>query len=204
MINKLFIAFITTVVLMSCQTAKKSTDIAAIQKYQTELAIFYSDPKTTPLVDEEKTNFKGITFFPISEKYRLKAKFTPIADGKVIPFPTSAKKIKNYKEYGTVTFRLDDVEQTLTIYQSSPIMEKYEESLFLPFMDETNGVTSYGGGRYLDLSTKDVEGKSNEIILDFNQAYNPYCAYSKHYNCPIPPANNVLDVEINAGVSYHK
>lgn len=204
MINKLFIAIITTVVLMSCQTVKKSNDIAAIQKYQTELATFYTDPKTTPLVDEEKTNFKGITFFPISEKYRVKAKFTPIKDGKVIPFPTSAKKIKNYKEYGTVTFTLDEMEQTLTIYQSSPIMEKYAESLFLPFMDETNGVTSYGGGRYLDLSTKDFEGKSNEIILDFNQAYNPYCAYSKHYNCPIPPANNVLDVEINAGVSYHK
>lgn len=189
---------------MSCQTAKKSNDIAEIQKYQTELATFYTDPKTTPLMDEEKTNFKGITFFPISEKYRVKAKFTPIKDGKVIPFPTSAKKIKNYKEYGIVTFTLDEVQQTLTIYQSSPIMEKYAESLFLPFMDETNGVTSYGGGRYLDLSTKDFEGKSNEIILDFNQAYNPYCAYSKHYNCPIPPANNVLDVEINAGVSYHK
>ena len=68
-------------------------------------------------------------------------------------------------------------------------------------MDETNGVTSYGGGRYLDLSIKDLK---DEIILDFNQVYNPYCAYSKHYNCPIPPANNILDVEINAGVSYHK
>ena len=182
MINKLLVAIISVVVLMSCQTANKMTDTNAIQKYQTELASFYTNPKTTPLVDEEKTNFKG----------------------KVIPFPTSAKKIKNYKEYGTITFTIDDMEQTLTIYQSYPIMEKYEESLFLPFMDETNGVTSYGGGRYLDLNTKDFGGNSNEVTIDFNQAYNPYCAYSKHYNCPIPPANNVLDVEINAGVSYHK
>ncbi|MFV0140972.1 MULTISPECIES: DUF1684 domain-containing protein [Empedobacter] len=202
--NKVIIAFFATIILMSCQTTKKTIDLVAIQKYQTELATFYTDPKTTPLVDEEKTNFKGITFFPISEKYIVKAKFTPIKDGKVIPFPTSAKKIKNYKEYGTVTFILDNVEQTLTVYQSSPIMEKYADSLFLPFMDETNGVTSYGGGRYLDLSTKDLGTKANEITLDFNQVYNPYCAYSKHYNCPIPPANNVLDIEINAGVSYHK
>lgn len=204
MINKLFITVIASVVLMSCQTTKKTTGIEAIQKYQTELAASYTNPETTPLVDEEKTNFKGITFFPISEKYIVKARFTPIQNGKVIPFPTSAKKIKHYKEYGTVTFKLDDVEQTLTVYQSYPIMEKYADSLFLPFMDETNGVTSYGGGRYLDLSTKDLGNKSNEIILDFNQVYNPYCAYSKHYNCPIPPENNVLDVEINAGVSYHK
>ncbi|MFV0208134.1 DUF1684 domain-containing protein [Empedobacter falsenii] len=204
MINKLLVAIISVVVLMSCQTANKMTDTNAIQKYQTELASFYTNPETTPLVDEEKTNFKGITFFPINEKYRVKANFTPIKDGKVIPFPTSAKKIKNYKEYGTITFTIDDMEQTLTIYQSYPIMEKYEESLFLPFMDETNGVTSYGGGRYLDLNTKDFGGNSNEVTIDFNQAYNPYCAYSKHYNCPIPPANNVLDVEINAGVSYHK
>jgi uncharacterized protein len=202
--KKILYIVVVLVLFISCQSTKKTFDSATIQKYQTELATFYNDPKTTPLVDEERTNFKGITFFPINEKYVVKAKFKPIKDGNVIPFPTSAKKIKNYKEYGTFTFILDDQEQTLTVYQSSPIMEKYAESLFLPFMDETNGITSYGGGRYLDLSTKDLGTKSTEVILDFNQVYNPYCAYSKHYNCPIPPANNVLDVEINAGVSYHK
>ena len=201
MINKLFLALTFLVILVSCNSSKQLIKKADIQLYQTKLAEEYRNPKTTPLVDEERTNFKGITFFPIDSKYTVKAKFTAIENGRVIPFPTSAKKIKNYKEYGTVTFMLDNQEQTLTIYQSSPIIEKYEDSLFLPFMDETNGVTSYGGGRYLDLSTKNI---GNEIILDFNQAYNPYCAYSKHYNCPIPPSNNVLDVEINAGVSYHK
>lgn len=201
MINKLFLALTFLVILVSCNSSKQLIKKADIQLYQTKLAEEYTNPETTPLVDEERTKFKGITFFPIDSKYTVKAKFTAIENGRVIPFPTSAKKIKNYKEYGTVTFMLDKQEQTLTIYQSSPIIEKYEDSLFLPFMDETNGVTSYGGGRYLDLSTKNI---GNEIILDFNQAYNPYCAYSKHYNCPIPPSNNVLDVEINAGVSYHK
>ena len=204
MINRILLLIATSIILLSCSTSKTVSKFAAIETYQKELASYYMDPKTTPLVDDEKTNFKGITFFPINEKYIVKAKFTPIENGKIIPFPTSAKKIKKYKEYATVTFTLDNQQQTLTIYQSFPIMEKYEDSLFLPFMDETNGVTSYGGGRYLDLNTKDFTTKSNEIVLDFNQAYNPYCAYSKHYNCPIPPANNVLDVEINAGVSYHK
>lgn len=202
--NKLFYLILATITLFSCQSAKHLSSKDDIEKYQTELAESYTNPDTTPLVDEERTNFHGITFFPINDKYTVKAKFTPIQDGKVIPFPTSAKKIKHYKEYGTVDFVIDGQLQQLTVYQSSPIMEKYKESLFLPFMDETNGVTSYGGGRYLDLSTKDLGKKSTEIILDFNKVYNPYCAYSKHYNCPIPPANNVLDIEINAGVSYHK
>ncbi len=202
--NKLLSLVVAIFLLVSCQTAKVEQQVDATQKYQMDLAKFYTNPKTTPLIGEEKNNFKGITFFPIQEQYKVKAQFSPIENGRVIPFPTSAKKIKHYKEYGTVQFMINGVEQTLTIYQSSPIMEKYEDSLFLPFMDETNGITSYGGGRYLDLSTKDVETTSNEMILNFNQAYNPYCAYSKHYNCPIPPANNVLDVEINAGISYHK
>ena len=201
MINKLFLTLTICVILVSCNSTKQLIKTEDIQLYQTKLAAEYTNPETTPLVDEERTNFKGIRFFPIDTKYTVKARFTPIENGKIIPFPTSAKKIKNYKEYGTVTFMIDNQQQTLTVYQSLPIMEKYEDSLFLPFMDETNGVSSYGGGRYLDLSIKDLK---DEIILDFNQVYNPYCAYSKHYNCPIPPANNVLDVEINAGVSYHK
>ncbi|WP_313376434.1 DUF1684 domain-containing protein [Chishuiella sp.] len=202
--NKLLYLFLATVSLFGCQSAKHLSSKDDVKKYQTELAQSYTNPDTTPLVDEERINFHGITFFPINEKYTVKAKFTPIQDGKVIPFPTSSKKIKHYKEYGTVEFIVDGQSQKLTVYQSSPIMEKYKDSLFLPFMDETNGVTSYGGGRYLDLSTNDLGNKSTTIILDFNKAYNPYCAYSKHYNCPIPPANNVLDIEINAGVSYHK
>lgn len=202
--NSIFIIIFSFIILVSCQATKQLSGIEEIKNYQKELAESYSDPKTTPLVNEERDNFKGITFFPINEKYIVEAKFSPINDGKVIPFPTSAKKIKNYKEYGVVEFELDGEQHQLTIYQSSPIIEEYKEHLFLPFMDDTNGVTSYGGGRYLDLSTKDLGSKSKTITIDFNKVYNPYCAYSKHYNCPIPPANNLLDVEINAGVSYIK
>lgn len=202
--NSVFIIIFSFVILVSCQATKQLSGIEEIKNYQKELSESYTDPKTTPLVEEERDNFKGITFFPINEKYIVKANFSPIKDGKVIPFPTSAKKIKNYKEYGVVEFELDGQQHQLTIYQSSLVMEEYKEHLFLPFMDDTNGVTSYGGGRYLDLSTKDLGTKSKTITIDFNKVYNPYCAYSKHYNCPIPPANNLLDVEINAGVSYIK
>lgn len=185
--------------LLSCTTAKVNKEETAVL-FQEELLTFYTNPKTTPLIEEEITNFKGITFFPIDEKYKVKAKFTAVVDGKVIPFPTSAKKIKHYKVYGLLMFELNGKTNELTLYQSYPLATD-DTHLFLPFMDETSGVTSYGGGRYIDFSLDQFFGKSM-VTIDFNRAYNPYCAYSKHYNCPIPPSDNALDIEINAGVSY--
>lgn len=187
--------------LISCGTPKIS-ELSKTEKYQKELIEFYSNPKTTPLNDAEKSVFKGISFFPISDKFVVKADFIPISDGNIIPFPTSAGKIKHYKEYAMVNFEIDGKQHNLTIYQSSPILENYADHLFLPFTDETNGNTTYGGGRYIDLSISDLFTDDGKVVIDFNQAYNPYCAYSKRYNCPIPPGNNSLDIEINAGVTY--
>ncbi len=201
--NSLFVIFLVFI-LSSCASKvveDRAKDSAVV--FQRELVEFYADQKTTPLNTEEKNRFKGITFFPINETYRFDADFTPIADGNVIPFPTSAGKIKHYKEYGLVNFVLDGKLQTLTLYQSSPIMEAYADHLFLPFTDDTNGDTTYGGGRYIDLKIDDIR-EDGKVIVDFNQAYNPYCAYSKRYNCPIPPGKNSLDVEIKAGVTYQK
>jgi len=190
-------------IFISCETRKKA-EVNSSDSFQINLVEFYSNPDTTPLDQAEKQNFVGITFFPIQKKYKINANYQPIENGKVIPFPTSAGKIKHYKEFGLVKFTLDGKEQELTIYQSSPIQEAYQEHLFLPFTDDTNGVTTYGGGRYIDLSLQDLDLQNNMVIVDFNQAYNPYCAYSERYNCPIPPGNNSMDIEINAGVTYKK
>ena len=194
---------LVVVLLTSCAT-KKVVELSEVEKFQHELVEFYADAKTTPLDDAEKAKFAGISFFPIDSKYAVKANFIPISDGNVIPFPTSAGKIKYYTEYALVNFMLDGKDQTLTIYQSNPIQEEYLDHLFLPFTDDTNGNTTYGGGRYIDLSINDMLTDDGQVLIDFNKAYNPYCAYSKRYNCPIPPGNNSLDVEIKAGVTYKK
>src|SRR5690606_15105971 len=173
--------------IISCATQ----NLKEINQFQTELKEEWSNPKTTPLKDDEKDSFKGITFFPIKNKYIINAEFSPIENGKTLPFPTSAKKIKYYKEYGKIDYKLNGKSYELTIYQSDPPIKGYETSLFLPFMDETNGNTSYGGGRYIDLEIADIH--DDKLVVDFNKAYNPYCAYSKYYNCPIPPANNYLE-----------
>ena len=191
-----YIVFMILFFFVSC--TKQNFD--SITEYQTKLKEEWSNPETTPLKEDEKSDFKGITFFSIQNKYIIHSAFLPIENGKTIPFPTSAKKIKHYKEYGKVQFKLNGKKHELTIYQSDPPIAGYENSLFLPFMDETNGVTTYGGGRYIDLEISDIQ--NGKVWIDFNKAYNPYCAYSKYYNCPIPPANNYLETEIPAGVSY--
>lgn len=176
---------------------RANVDILIFQK---ELINEWNNPEKTPLKADEKDSFQGIHFFPVDLNYRIHADFTPIKEGTTHPFPTSANKIKYYKEYGKIHFILHSKSFELTLYQSDPPIEGYETSLFLPFMDETNGETTYGGGRYLDLEISDIKNK--KVWIDFNQAYNPYCAYSSHYNCPIPPANNFLETQIRAGVSY--
>lgn len=209
MIKKIIFIGLSFLFLTSCSISKQSKSekekilaMDEIKVFQEHLVDEWSDPETTPLKSDEKDDFQGIHFFPVDLKYRINADFVEIKNGKTLPFPTSANKIKYFKEYGKAVFVLDSKEFELTLYQYKPENQTDEEDdeLFLPFMDETNGETSYGGGRYLDLYISDI--KNGKILIDFNQAYNPYCAYSKYYNCPIPPANNYLETKIKAGVSY--
>src|SRR4029077_12782195 len=108
-------------------------------------------------------------------------------------------KTKRFFKYGLLSFSLHGSLLHLFVYQSEALMKKEEmkEYLFVPFGDATSGFESYGGGRYIDLSISAI--KKNRVILDFNKAYNPYCAYASGYNCPIPPLENLLTVPIVAG-----
>ena len=202
MMKNIILILVVLFNLASC-TSNRTTKMK-LNSFQKELVEFYSNSKTTPLNEEEKNNFVGITFFPYQEKYNVNADFTAINDGNVIPFPTSAGKIKYYKEFGIATFMIDGQTHSLKIYQSSPIMEEYKDHLFLPFTDDTNGEDTYGGGRYIDLDLTKSFTNEGQIKINFNEAYNPYCAYSKRYNCPIPPGENSLDTRIEAGVTYKK
>lgn len=180
---------------------KDSKEIAEIKKFQKTLNAEYLNPKETPLRGENLTRFKEHPFFPVDLKYRVTAKFSRTEDSKPFDLPTSSGKTKSYQEYGKATFELDGKSYTLTLYQSLDLikLEKYKDYLFLPFRDATNEKETYGGGKYMDLKIP----KGDTIILDFNQSYQPYCAYNAYdYNCPIVPEENKLPVEIRAGVMY--
>jgi hypothetical protein len=132
---------------------------------------------------------------------------TWVLDGKVrfhsdttsIPFATSSGKTKYFEKRAIIRFSRGKETFELTAYRNIQYRGKpeLESSLFIPFTDRSNGNTTYAGGRYLDISAQDI--KEDKIRIDFNLCYNPYCAYSAGYNCPVPPAENRLKIEIPVG-----
>lgn len=175
---------------------------ASIIEYQHELNEEYKNPKESPLSSSEQKAFAGHHFFPIDEKYHVIAKFEKLPVASIYQMKTTANSIQDYDVYGVATLTLDGKEYRLNIYQSHQLrtQEKYKDHLFLPFTDQTNGADTYSGGRYIDLKIP----SGDTIELDFNKAYNPYCAYATGYACPIPPKENDLPLTVKAGVMLSK
>lgn len=166
--------------------------VAYRKQYITDLL---SD-KRSPL---KSSQVKNLSFFPADRSYCIWATVT-LTPGSV-PFliQTHSGKQKPFREYGTLTFIVHDSTLVLHMYQSVDMMNNaaHKDDLFVPFTDETNYTSTYGGGRYIDLSTNDIH--DGKVLLDFNKCYNPYCAYANGFSCPIPPKENSLHIEINAG-----
>lgn len=175
-------------------------EIEDSRKFQNELITFYNNQNSTPLNEEEQKDFKGLTFFIIDEKFIVEAELEVLKNQKTFLMPSTGKIQQKYKKYGILHFKIDEKPLQLVVYQNIDLSKRkgFEKHLFLPFYDLTNGETTYGGGRYLDVQVPE----SNKMIIDFNKAYNPYCAYSPRYSCPITPEENFLDIEIKAGVTY--
>jgi uncharacterized protein (DUF1684 family) len=143
---------------------------------------------------------KNLKFYPINENYRVVAKFEKVKNGSWFSMETSGTAKQVFRVYGIIRFTIHDTTLKLNIYQSQRLMAvaEYRDHLFLPFTDLTSGEETYAAGRYIDLNFDDI--LDNKVIIDFNKAYNPYCAYvSGKYNCPIPPRENNLSVAIPAG-----
>ena len=142
---------------------------------------------------------KQFRFFPINKAYNVSAYFERVFDTIGFTMPTSAGTVKYFYKYGRLDFIIDGKEALLFVYQGKDLMqtEIYKDYLFVPFTDATTGNESYGSGRYLEFYKKDIVGDSLQI--DFNKAYNPYCAYATGYKCPIPPKENRLTLAIKAG-----
>lgn len=188
--------------LNSVLNAQISEEIESIKEFQKELNKEYRNPKTSPLEEEDLAKFEGLDFFKIDPEYRVKAEFVRTPAEPPFAMKTSTYETPVYVKYGELYFTLKGRKFKLNVYQSQELKldPQYYDYLFLPFNDLTNGISTYGNGRYIDLRIP----KSNEIIVDFNKAYNPYCAYSSRYSCPIPPEENDLDIEIPAGVKLNK
>ena len=170
----------------------------ARNKFQKELNLEFLNPKTTILDSLDQLSFVGLEFYPASPKFYIKARFkrTP----KETPFlmKTSTDRLPEYVKYGEAHFEMENKKIVLNIYQNIKYakIDEFKNDLFLPFTDFTSGDGSYGGGRYIDLKIPD----NDLIVIDFNKSYNPYCAYSHRFSCPIPPEENDVSLRIEAGV----
>jgi uncharacterized protein len=173
------------------QAQSRSHYINSIKEHREEYVLEHEVVKR-----DDKRYFR---FFDIDAKFCVLAKFTRIVDTTGFMMTTSSGKKSKYFVYGKLKFKLGARPFSLYVYQSEKLMsnEEYADYLFVPFTDITTGVQTYGAGRYIDLKLADVE--PGELYLDFNKAYNPYCAYAEGFNCPIPPRQNYINYSVKAG-----
>jgi uncharacterized protein len=168
------------------------------QKQQQE----FRDKKLSPLLKADRRKFKGLNYYPIDLKYRVKATFVKTETPELFKMKTTTDRLPDYRKYGEVDFMIDGQTFKLEVYQSPDIMKRpgYEDYLFIPFTDLTNGNETYEVGRYIEFRIP----TSADVVVDFNQCYNPYCSYSPGFSCPIPPQANHLPIAIPAGEKKFK
>lgn len=176
-----------------------TTYIGQIEKHRKERERYLKTSADSPFTSDPES-FKSLNYFPIDSRYRVVARLEPIKERKTRILQTNDGKTQRYLEYAWAHFKLDGVDNRLLILEVAD-MGPFRGQLFLAFGDATSAVESYGAGRYLDV-TKTPGAAS--ITLDFNRAYNPYCAYNETFSCPLPPQENLLTVAIRAGEKTFK
>lgn len=166
--------------------------IAALEAERAEKDYYLRRDPYSPI--EDRASFTGLNYYPPDPRYRYTLPLSRVEPER-LTFQTSTDDERVYLKIGTVEFEVEGQPARLAIYKS----EDYDE-LFLPFRDATSGTETYGAGRYLE----PAELANGEILLDFNLAYNPYCAYSDAFSCPLPPLENWLKVAIRAGEKMYQ
>ncbi|MFC4872766.1 DUF1684 domain-containing protein [Negadavirga shengliensis] len=147
----------------------------------------------SPLTGEQKSELDQLEFFPVDPVYKVKARMVPAQNRRMLELPMTDGSVERYIRHSFAEFELEGRILRLLLLQAAD--EKDSRNFFLAFADATSGDVTYGGGRYINLR----QDGQNSVTIDFNLAYNPYCAYNPDYACPLPPKENVLDVPILAG-----
>lgn len=197
---KYFIIISLITITFSCAQNKQS--LKAETDWQKKMNADFKDASKSPLKAKDLKNFEGLDFYKFDSAYVVKAHLKRTPASKWFNMKTTTNRITKERVYGVLSFKFNKKEHHLKIYQGKDLMttKGYEDYLFLPFLDDTNDEGSYPGGRYIE--SRIPEGDT--LIIDFNRAYNPYCAYNEKYSCPIVPRDNYLPIRIEAGVKMFK
>ena len=149
---------------------------------------FFARGGDSPLTDEQRSSFRGLSYFEPDPALRFEAMLERPSTSEYEDIQTSDGQVQHLPRTGTLRLSLDGREIGLAAYDQG-------HELFIPFRDATSGAETYGAGRYVEAHPLGHE----RYEIDFNTAYNPYCAYNENWSCPLPPRENWLDVPIRAG-----
>jgi uncharacterized protein (DUF1684 family) len=194
---KLTAVFCIFLVCFNCKEGKRFSTTES--EFQTSLNALFKDASRSPLKPENLKTFKGLSFFPVDSSFVVVAKLKRTNTSNFFEMKTSTTRLSKERVFGILSFKIKGLDYSLKVYQSESSVLESSDYLFLPYLDATNGLTTYGGGRYIDLTIPD----GDHIWLDFNKSYNPYCVYNARYSCPIVPRENFLPIKVEAGVMYN-
>lgn len=171
---------------------------ASLERERKEKNRFFATDWQSPIPLEERAKFKGLVYYLPDPNYRFELELQEHKNKKILQIQDTTGNVRNFIGWGEFRFELSAKEFTLQAYKS----DTQEKQLFVPFKDATNDKETYGAGRYLDLNYKRDRTVNGKWVLDFNKAYNPWCAYSINYSCPFIAPENWLKVPILAGEKY--
>jgi uncharacterized protein len=171
--------------------------IKQVEAVRREKDFFFKEDEDSPIPHQLRHSFSGLAYFDVDPKYRVRARLVKDPNPQRVVLATSKGIPRDMIRAGVFEFEIEGTKQRLAAYKSvsQPGHHHEDRSLFVPFRDATSGKETYGAARYLDIE----EQPTDEYVLDFNVAYNPYCAYSDDYVCPFPPRENWLTVPLRAG-----
>jgi uncharacterized protein (DUF1684 family) len=156
---------------------------------------FFAEHWQSPIHPQDRSRFKGLQYYPSDPSYRFELELQEHPEKQVVRMAYTKGNEQDFLQWGEFRFKIGEKEQALQAYKTS----SEEGTLFVPFKDATSGRETYGAGRYIDLDPDRDRSPDGKWILDFNQAYNPWCVYSEAYTCPFVPGENWLEVPILAG-----
>lgn len=170
----------------------------ALEDHRRRKDEFFAEHPQSPIPHTERSDFEGLAYYPPDSAARVTATITRHDDPAEVVMETTTGESRTYRTIVTLGFEIDGVPVELAGYRATGDIE----GLFVPFRDQTSGETTYGAGRYLEVNAAEDLRDGDTIVVDFNRAYSPFCAYNDAYTCPLPPTENWLDVPIEAGERY--
>ncbi len=184
------IPIVVVVIILTRSGGSNDEYVKELETYWNDKHDFFKTSQGSPFV-QKGVPYKEVETFPINPAFKVSAQLERYSKREIVTIGNSDGTSTNYLKFATAKFKLAEQEQSLLILKALGFGNQY----LTAFGDDTSGESTYGGGRYLDLEI----GKSDRITIDFNKAYNPYCAYFADFTCPLPPAENLLTVRIEAG-----